>query len=209
MSFRLFSRGDMFLGGRGEPVEEAGQQGAMVVFDAWEESTYFQMRLWHCTKDLEINLVGDGFKEIERETNKHICQYWCFDTDKEIDYDDYCSIVRFSLTKKEGSVSVSTSEDLPFDDEVKVSWSKGKILDLDEKEAHLDFVSNYYKVREILTVSQRKHFILEDRVDKLLKISREKKDISLMRELYSSRQLIVGTANMSDEEYVKWVQEED
>lgn len=209
MSFRLFSRGDKFVGGRGDTVEEANQKGAMVLFDSWEESSYFQIRLWHCTKDLEINLEGSGFKEIERETNKHICQYWCFDTDKEIDYDDYCSVIRFSLTESEGSVIVSTSEDFPFDEEVKVSWSEGKIRDLDEKEAHLDFVSNYYKVREILTLSQRRGHIIEDRIDKLVKISRSLSKIPLMRELYSSRHHILKTANMSDEEYIKWVQEED
>jgi hypothetical protein len=206
MSFRLFSRGEKFFGGRSDTVEEANQKGAMLIFDSWEETDYFQMRLWHCSEDLEISLEGSGFKEIEREINKHICQYWCFDTDKEIDYEDYCTIVRFSLTESEGSVSVSTNEDFPFDDVAKVSWSEGKITDLDEKEAHLDFVSNYYKVREILTLSQRREYILEDRIDKLLKISRSQQQVRMR--LYSSRYHILKTANMSDEEYAKWIQEE-
>jgi hypothetical protein len=208
MSFRRFSRGDKFLGGRGDMIEEAGQKGAMVIFDAWEKNNFFQYRLWHCTKDLEIKLGGSGFKEIERETISQVCQYWCHDTDKEMDFTDYCTTVRFSLSKTEGSVSVGTSEDCPLDEVVSVSWSGGKIIDLDGEEAHLDFVSDYYKTGEILTLSQRKYFVIEDRFNKLLKISRVQ-SVTLLMNLYRERSDILNSANMSDEEYVKWVQEEE
>ena len=180
--FRIFSGGGCEWGdwednfGFDDPND---RNGACAYFDAWPHCSDMQFRVWHIKEDLGIELTGEGFKITERKTK------FFPDDDGEVkDTSSYCTTLVFQLTKPQGMVSVVIpSEDL-FQEDCSIKWDEQYIYDIDDQKAHLKIKStDHYEIKEILSVEQQQHYVLQDRYFKLKSITRKMGDVDLIHQL--------------------------
>jgi hypothetical protein len=170
--FRIFNIGSIQVGGYEDNSFEDDpdkRSGAMVIFDAWDQSSYFQFRIYHPEKDLPIKLTGTGFAQIDR-TSKYIPDTdW--ETGKELDYGEWLTTISFYLAAPEGQVQVDVPKTHPWDEDSIVKWDSTHIYDIHECKAELKVVSpRNYEVKELLSAKQRAKFALNDRYYKLRQI---------------------------------------
>lgn len=156
--------------------------GAATYFDAWEECGSLQFRIWHIKKDLHIDLIGNGFNIVERKIKFHPDEF------QGMDYSSYCTTIIFQLTEPQGQVEVKIPDETFYDDDAIIQWGNGIIKDFIGREAKLDIKAlDHYKISEILTPKQKQNFVLEDRVDKLIKIVQGKSWSGLARDLFLAK----------------------
>ena len=167
--FRIFSLGSIEVGdyqdnGYAEPGDRSG---AMIIFDAWERADEFNFRIYHPVKDYPIELKGEGFKIIDRKSTYIPDTHW--DTGEELDHGEYLTVIGFGLTEPTGQIEVECPKK-DLEDSAGIKWDVKYIYDIFDCKAELTLSGNYYSVKEVLSVKQRKKYALSDRVHKLKRI---------------------------------------
>ena len=163
MSFKKFSMGSLNAGDR----EDEPQSGAMICFDAWESSTGWAIRVWHYDPKLEINFIGEGFKQTHRSCKMHEFGGW-EDSPPSI---DYCTQINFEPTGNEGWLEVKIpTEDMW--DEAKVVWGDGVVKDFMGNEADLTLMPTGIELRERLTDKEKRYYAMDGRLSRLREIAR-------------------------------------
>ena len=164
--FRIFSRGSIEVGGYQDNsyVEPGDRSGAMIIFDAWDVADEFRFRIYHPAKDFPIELKGNGFKIIDRESTYLPDTDW--ETGKELDHGEYLTKISFGLIEPTGQVEVECPK-RDWDDSAGIKWNGNRINDLFDCKAELTLSGNCYKIKEILSDKQRKTYALSDRIYKL------------------------------------------
>ena len=105
-----------------------------------------------------------------------------------MDYSSYCTTIIFQITEPQGQVEVKIPDETFYDDDAIIQWGDGIIKDFIGREAKLDIKAlDHYKISEILTPKQKQNFVLEDRVDKLIKIVQGKSCPDLARDLFLAK----------------------
>ena len=172
--FRDFSRGSIEISGYEDNCYEDNPEdrsGAMIFFDAWKQSSYFQFRIFHPDKDLPIKLTGSGFAQIDRTSTFIPNTDW--ETGKELDYGEYLTTIAFYLTEPTGQVQVDVPKSFPWDEDSLIKWNPTHIYDIHGCKAELNIISKRnYEIKEILSVKEKKFYALYDRVQKLKLILR-------------------------------------
>tara|TARA_B100000900_G_scaffold242197_1_gene205976 strand:+ start:131 stop:745 length:615 start_codon:yes stop_codon:yes gene_type:complete len=198
--FRIFNLGCIEIGGyednflEGNPEERSG---AMVFFDAWKQSSYFQFRIYHPVKDLPIKLTGTGFAQIDHAST------YIPNTDrktgKELDYGEWLTTIPFYLTAPEGQAQVDMAKTHPWDEDTLIKWDSTHIVDIHGCKAKLKVVSHrQYEISEILSEKQKAKFALIDRYYKLKQICTKNRLFDAHHQL--SLSYIHGDFNLTDED---------
>jgi len=170
--FRIFNTGSIELGTYEDNCLEenpANHSGAMIIFDAWKQSSYFQFRIYHPDKDLPIKLIGTGFSQLDRTSTYIPTTDW--ETGDELDYGEYETKIEFYLTEPEGQVLVDVPKTFPWDDDCLVRWDSTHIYDIHGCKAKLKVIdTRKYEISELLSDRQKKSYALRDRLSKLKRI---------------------------------------
>lgn len=194
--FKRFGEGDLMAGNR----EDDPQEGAMICFDACDESDHWQLRVWHYDPELEINLEGEGYKVLERKRKYH--------DDLDLNLKDYCTYIRICPTSDEGWVEVKTPTEDQWDD-AKVVWGGGKIKDLCEYEADLELdispQRTIIKITENLSKYDKRRFMMQSRLCRLRKIAEVQGNHDMVLEIMTGRLDFMDAAQSDN--YSEWLNE--
>lgn len=194
--FKKFGEGHMMAGNRDYDPKE----GAMVCFDAWVKSKGWSFRVWHYNPELEINLEGEGYEVVARKRKFH--------DDLGFDEPDYCTYIDIAPTSNDGWVEVKTPTEHQWED-AKVSWGGGHIKDFwgNKADLELDFSGKEVEIRvkEVLSKSDKRHFMMEDRLFRLRKVAESQGNSDMITEIMSCRREFMSSAQADD--YEAWLDE--
>tara|TARA_B100000073_G_scaffold339985_1_gene339161 strand:+ start:164 stop:790 length:627 start_codon:yes stop_codon:yes gene_type:complete len=198
MSFKKFSMGHINAGDR----EDNPKTGAMICFDTWESSTGWAIRVWHFDPKLEINFIGEGFKQTHRSCVEHEFDSYDEDSPPSI---DHCTQIHFEPTGSEGWLEVK----IPHEDmwePAKVVWGDGVLTDFYENKADLTLVPMKggvsIEVVERLTDKEKRHYAMSNRLSRLRGIAREV-SWDLERSIMLDRYEIMDSVEAED--YEEWL----
>lgn len=189
---KKFAEGYVFAGNR----EDEPKEGAMICFDAWEESDHWTFRVWHYDPDFEINLEGEGYKVLSRERKFH--------DDLGLDSEDYCTYIKIAPTSDEGWVEVKTPTEDQWDD-AKILWGEGKIIDLEDNKADMEFDGSTVKITETLSKSEKRFFMMDDRLTRLRRIAAKQGNHNIVQEVIAGRRDFIDAAQVDN--YASWLDE--
>lgn len=190
--FKKFAEGYVFAGNR----EDESKEGAMICFDAWDESDHWTFRIWHYDPDFEINLEGEGYKVLSRERKFH--------DDLGLDLEDYCTYIKIAPTQDKGWLEVKTPTEHQWDD-AKITWGEGKITDLEDNKADMEFDGSNVKITETLTLSEKRYFMMDGRLNRIRRIAEHQGNHSIVQEIIAGRREFMSSAQADD--YEAWLDE--
>ena len=187
---KKFAEGYVFAGNR----EDDSKEGAMICFDAWEESSHWTFRVWHSTPEFEINLEGEGYKLLSRECKYH--------DDMGLEDPDYCTYIKIVPTQDKGWVEVKTPTEEQWDD-AKITWGDGEVIDLEDNKAEFELDGSTVKITEVLTTSEKRFFMMDDRLTRLRRIAASQGNHTVVQEIMAGRRDFIEAAQVDD--YQVWL----
>ena len=204
MSFKKFSNGHINAGDR----EDDPKKGAMICFDSWESSTGWAIRVWHFAPKLEINFIGEGFKQTHRSCEKHEFEGY-EDSPPSI---DYCTKIHFEPTGSAGWLEVKIPDEDMWEP-AKVEWGDGVLKDFYENKADLTVSPRkngvLIEVAERLTDKEKRYYAMDSRLSRLREIARGV-SWDLERSIMLDRYEIMDSVEAEDyEEWLNKKYEED